>query len=420
MLRVSKRITFLKDGRHQLCTRENRIVRKDLVLVIAVAALVLAAISLFLPRPRSTEPASKASPWEEEVQQLATRLGRLERRLTDVERDLPVASSPGGSSEGNTTAGATPETVAGVTAALTRLGSRLDDLAYRIQGLEEDPINRGYAYINSESPQLRLEGIAALRRVAQFDSAARESIRNMLYDTNPRVRMEAVDALGDLGDRDAAPLMAQMLSDADPNVRREAIDSFADWGHKESSGLIAQMLSDSDANVRREAVTALGTLGASDAGSSLGQLLSDPSASVREQAADVLGRLKARNASPALIQSLGDSNAEVRGEAIAALGEIGATEAIPYLRDMYQRDTGRDRIRLVTALRSLGDEQPYRQEVQRLSDEALSSSNAGARARAIETLSWFARDQAREIFNRALQDENERVRQQAERALRRR
>lgn len=394
--------------------------KEHLVLVVAVAALVLAVVSLLVPRPRSTEPASKATDWQEGVQQLENRLGRLELRLNDVERDIPVGSSSAGSSEGETNAGATPETVAGLTAALTRLGSRLDDLTYRIQGLEEDPINRGYAYINSESPQLRLEGITALKRVAQFDATARESIRNMLYDTNPRVRMEAVDALGDLGDRDAAPLMGQMLSDADPNVRREAIDSFADWGHKESSALISQMLSDPDANVRREAVTALGTLGASEAGSSLGQLLSDSSASVRQQAADVLGRLKARNASPALIQALGDSNANVRGEAIASLGEIGATEAIPYLRDMYQRDAGRDRIRLVTALRSLGDEQPYRQEVQRLSNDALSSNDARARARAIQTLSWLARDQAQDIFNRALQDENDRVRQEAQRALRRR
>jgi HEAT repeat protein len=395
-------------------------VRNYHVVAIAVAALVLATVSLLLRGSLLRQTASHTNDWRKEVEQLENRMGRLETRL----KNLASASSGGSSSSvqsvGEANVDANPETVAGVTAALTRLGSRLDDLTYRIQGLEEDPINRGYAYINSESPQLRLEGITALKRVAQFDGAAREAIRNMLYDTNPRVRMEAVDALGDIGDRESAPLMTQMLSDPDPNVRREAIDSFADWGHKESSPLIARLLNDPDASVRREAVIALGTLGSSEAGFSISQLLSDSSSSVREQAADVLGRIKARDGAAALIQALNDSNQRVRGEAIASLGEIGATEAIPYLRDLYQRDTGRDRIRLVTALRSLGDEQPFRQEVQRLSDEALSSNDARARVRAIETLSWFARDQAREIFTRALQDENERVRQQAERALRRR
>ena len=400
--------------------RENTTVNKHLVLAIALAALVLAAVSL-LSRPTGrTESGTKTPEWHRQVQQLENHLGRLEIRLNDVERELPVASPSSVPSEGETSPEATQGNVATLPAELARLASRLDDLTYRIQGLEEDPINRGYAYIKSDSPQLRLEGITALRRVAQFDTTARETIRNMLYDTNPRVRMEAADALGDLSDRDAAPLMAQMLSDADPNVRREAVDSFADWGHKESSPLIAQMLNDPDASVRREAVVALGTLGASDAGSSISQLLSDPSPSVRQQAADVLGRIKARDGAPALLQALNDSNEEVRGEAIASLGEIGAPEAIPYLRDMYQRDNGRDRIRLVIALRSLGDEQPFRQEVQRLSDVAFSDSDARARARAIQTLSSFARDQSRDIFTRALQDENDRVRQEAERALRNR
>lgn len=394
--------------------------KRNLALTIALAALVLAAVSLLLRPTSRTESGTKTPDWHKRAQQLENRLGRLDIRLNDVERELPVASSSSMPTGGEESAEATQGNVAALPAELTRLASRLDELTYRIQGLEEDPINRGYAYINSDSPQLRLEGITALRRVAQFDTTARETIRNMLYDTNPRVRMEAADALGDLSDRDAAPLMAQMLSDADPNVRREAIDSFADWGHKESSALVARMLGDPDANVRREAVVALGTLGASDTGSSIGLLLSDSSASVRQQAADVLGRLKARDGAPALLQALNDSNEEVRGEAIASLGEIGAPEAIPYLRDMYQRDTGRDRIRLVTALRSLGDEQPFRQEVQRLSDVAFSDSDARARARAIQTLSWFARDQSRDIFTRALQDENDRVRQEAERALRNR
>jgi HEAT repeat protein len=394
--------------------------KRNLALTIALAALVLAGLNLLSRHPGRSESGPKTSDWHKPLKQLEDRLGRLEMRLKDVAADPFVASPSAAPSGDQASPEATQGNVAALPAELARLASRLDDLTYRIQGLEEDPISRGYAYINSESPQLRLEGITALRRVAQFDTTARDTIRNMLYDSNPRVRMEATDALGDLGDRDAAPLMAQMLSDADPNVRREAIDFFADWGHKESSALIARMLSDPDAGVRREAVVALGTLGASDADSSISQLLSDSSDAVRQQAADVLGRLKVRNASPALLQALNDSNGEVRGEAIASLGEIGATEAIPYLRDMYQRDSGRDRIRLVIALRSLGDEQPFRQEVQRLSDAALSDGDAGARARAIQTLSSFARDQSRDIFTRALQDENDRVRHEAERALRNR
>lgn len=296
----------------------------------------------------------------------------------------------------------------------------MNELLYRMQALEEDPINRGYTYVTSENAELRRQGIAALRRFAPFDPAAREAIRNLLYDPNQRVRMEATDALGDLGDREAAPLVAEMLSDSDPGVRREAIDSFADWGHREAAPLISRMLNDPDANVRREAIVALGTLGASEAAAEIAQLLSDSSDRVREQAADALGRLKAGQGTAALLQALSDSNDEVRGEAIASLGEIGAVQALPYLRDMYNRDPGRHRIRLVTALRSLGDAEPFRQEVQRLSQVALSGDDARARAQSVRSLSWFAREEARDVFRQALQDPSEWVRREAERALRRR
>ena len=132
----------------------------------------------------------------------------------------------------------------------------------------------------------------------------------------------------------------------------------------------------------------------------------------------MLGRLKARDGTTALLQVLNDSNNEVQGEAIASLGEIGAVEALPYLRDMYERNPGRNLIRLVTAMRSLGDQAPFQQEVQRLSQVAMSSDDVRARTQAVQTLSWFAREESQDVFTRALQDPSERVRREAERALR--
>ncbi len=395
--------------------------KRHLVTVMALIALVLAAVGILLPRGEDAPQETKTYGFGPVSARLEDRLTRLEARLDQVVGQITEherASSPA-SLEGSESAEGGQVEASGLPALISTLRSQVSALSYRIQALEEDPVNRGYTYLGSENPALRLEGINALRRIARFDPASRQAIRDMLSDPNERVRREATDALGDLGDKEAAPFMAQMLSDPDAGVRREAIDSFADWGQKEASPLIAQMLGDSDENVRREALVALGTLGAGEAGSEIAQLLSDPSERVREQAADVLGRLKSREGSSALLQALNDPNNEVRGEAIASLGEIGAVEALPYLRDMYQRDPGRNRIRLVMAMRTLGDQAPFQQEVQRLSQVATASDDARARSEAVRTLSWFAREQSEAVFTNALQDPSERVRREAERALRR-
>ena len=393
---------------------------RHLVWVVALAAFVVAMVNMFSFRREDISSHQEAEGSGIQLSELNDRLDRLEMRLNDALTHLEGFSSPPASRQEAVSPQGGEQAGPNLSGEIVRLRSQISAFSYRLQALEQDPVNRGYTYLGSENPALRLEGINALRRIAQFDPATREAIRSMLNDPSERVRREAADALGDLGDKESAPLMAQMLNDADPGVRREAIDSFADWGHKEAAPLIAQMLGDPDANVRREAVVALGTLGAAEASPTIAQLLSDSSDQVREQAADVLGRLKAREGTAALLQVLNDSNDEVRGEAIASLGEIGAVEALPYLRDMYDRSPGRHLIRLVGALRALGDEEPFRQEVQRLSQVALSSDDTRARGRAVQMLSWFAREEARDVFTRALEDPSDRVRREAERALRRR
>lgn len=395
--------------------------RRHIVLVIAVAALLLAGVNLLFFRGERTSVPEEPRPERKDsgtrVVELARRLDQLEGRLADALAHLEGSSSLSASGEGAEGAEKAEEATTDALGEIARLGFQISDLSRRIEALEEDPINRGYIYATSESAVLRREGINALKQFAGSDPAAREAIRNLLYDPNERVRREAADALGDLGDRESAGLMAELLSDPDAGVRREAIDTFADWGYREASPLVARMLNDPQADVRREAIRALSTLNASEAGNEIARLLSDPSDGVREEAADVLGELKARESTTALLQALNDGNEEVRGEAIASLGEVGAVEAIPYLKDMYQRDPGRHRLRLITAMRALGDEAPFQQEVQRLSGAALSSESPEARRGAIRTLSGFARREAREVFTQALEDPNDSVRREAQRAL---
>jgi HEAT repeat protein len=321
------------------------------------------------------------------------RLQELEREIQEDRRgSLPSPARKGGGGDGpdaedeeRQDAGETPAS----SDALARVLGRLEDLEMRIQGLEEDPIDRAYAFLRSKNFELRRQGLSTLERIARFDPQAREAIRQMMGDPDPRVRQLAIDTLGDIED-------------------------------KESATSIAALLSDSSIDVRREAISALARLGAKEQGGEIAALLQDAEPGVREQAADVLGQLGYPGASAALIQALSDPNDGVRGQAIASLGETGAKDAIPYLRELYETDPGRNRIRVVRALRSLGDPGPYEAEIRRLTQAATGDPSEGVRRESLRTLGWLAEDRAKPIFQQALQDPSEQVRREAERYLRER
>jgi len=369
---------------------------KHVLISVLCTAVIISVLFLTLFRPDPvlgpggyTDTASASTL----LHMLEERLDALEQRFDESLTDRtpigddppPLTSIDADQTKGNETDGSS-KTVSAED--ISRLRSAINDLDYRIRALEEDPINRGYTFLNSENPELRRRGIQSLFRLARLDPAAREAIRGMLDDDDPRVREEAADAVGRLGDKEAVPMLVQLLNDPEAGVRKEAVQNLSRLGAKEAADAVAK-------------------------------LLSDPSDRVREEAADVLGRLRASQAAPLLLEALKDKNEKVRGEAIASLGEINAREALPLLRQIYDTDPGPHKYRLIRALQSLGDTGPLNQEVKRLSEVALNAENVRDRAKAIQMLSWLAPKEARPVFQKALEDSNGWVRKEAERALRR-
>jgi HEAT repeat protein len=269
------------------------------------------------------------------------------------------------------------------------LAARVEDLERRLQALETDPIERGYAYLQSQNAELRRRGIRALEAVAAGDPQAREALLRMLGDPEAAVRLETLDALADLEDKALAGEITNLLADPSAEVREEAIDTLAE-------------------------------LGAEGEATAIAGLLGDPESQVREEAANALGELKNSAAAPALIAALQDTSEDVRGEAIASLGEIGARDAVPLLRALFDKDPGIHRLRLIRALQQLGDSQPLQMEIERLSQAALNASADTARSEAVRNLAQLAPGQAEEVLRKALEDPSSRVRREAERAMERR
>ena len=373
--------------------------RSALFVAFGLATLVLSLALVALGNRRTTGPYSPS--------QLAAALRGVEERLADLERlatgnrealtefgRVPprsrtassLAATPSEQSEDDAVSDAGGDDETDPPPELEALVARLDTVELHLKGLAEDPIQRGYTFLESADPGLRREGVYTLERLAARDPEAREAIRAALNDDDARVRQVAIDTLADVEDKGAAPFIAALLDDENTKVRGEAID-------------------------------ALSRLGAKDSASSIAGLLADEQDWVREKAADALGKLRTPDVMPQLVAALQDPHEDVRGQAISSLGEIGAKDAQPHLRQLYDDGSTRHRTRLILALKALGDTQPLEEELTRHSNRALEADTAKERRDALRNLSWLGGKQSREIFREALNDADPAVREEAKRAL---
>ena len=176
-----------------------------------------------------------------------------------------------------------------------------------------------------------------------------------LADRNPDVRLVAVRALGRIGDAAAAqPLLATLARPEPAPVHLVAYALVQLDGGADAALLAA--LAHPAPQVRATALDALrlrGTIGAE--ARAVEVLRVDPSAWVRGQAARLLGRVGARAAVEALTTAAHrDPVPDVRAQAARALGDLGAPAAVPALRELLDDPRYRVAHEAAAALARLG------------------------------------------------------------------
>ena len=144
------------------------------------------------------------------------------------------------------------------------------------------------ALANSDA-QARLEAVSALADIGNDQAAA--VLAAALTDSDPRVREEAVYALGEIGGETAIPVIEQAFMDTEHDVRSAAIEALSDIGGDESARALAVALYDENASLREEAVYALGEIGGGTAIDLLHGALLDHNRAVSETAGDILAEL---------------------------------------------------------------------------------------------------------------------------------
>lgn len=175
--------------------------------------------------------------------------------------------------------------------------------------------------LGSDNHRVLLKAIGALRKVATDDAI--EALIPLVQHSNPSIRRQTVEVLGDLNAPDAFDLFAEMLSeDASFEVRAAAAKGLGKLKDRHAISLLEQALRD-EPTVRCAAVMGLTSIGEKQVIPALLASLKDPTPAVRYHAVVGLGKLKAEQAAGAIRRLLEDKDSMVQTGAKKALNALG-------------------------------------------------------------------------------------------------
>ena len=173
-----------------------------------------------------------------------------------------------------------------------------------------------------------------------------KAIESSLLDPSGRVRIAAIAAVRETDDREALPVLRERFqSEREPAVRQEIALALGNMGDKDALPLLVAVLRDpaSLEPIRTAALTGLEAIGGKPAIDALIDALANKRGGIKDEAqirmVTALGRFKAKEGIPAIADRLFHTDAEVRVAAAEALGKIGdlklcAPRLRPALKDL--------------------------------------------------------------------------------------
>jgi len=197
--------------------------------------------------------------------------------------------------------------------------------------------------------------VRALRRTGARDgNLMLPEITGALSDPDPRIRREALLALGRLGTPEAADMLRWYMFEPDPVVRAQLMEALGQAGLPDRGSLLRRALHDPDSRVRRAAVEALGRAGDRAAAADLrGMLAGEHDGEVLSSAAAALSRLGEFGAVREMLDlALRSENPTVRSQMLVALADLlGGTGTFAQLWRCDRNWRGRSFARLTHKLR---------------------------------------------------------------------
>ena len=161
------------------------------------------------------------------------------------------------------------------------------------------------------------------------DEAAVDILIKLLKDSDDLLRKRIAGLLGDVDHPKAVEVLTNTLLDKNADVRISAAGSLVKIGDPQNILVpLALLLKDQDQEVRTEVVGLFAQIDNPEVTEHLLPMLKDPVRDVRKKAAEVLGNLRTSEAVDPLLELLKKSDESVQCEVIRSLGRIGDKKAL--------------------------------------------------------------------------------------------
>ncbi|HXE79898.1 MAG TPA: HEAT repeat domain-containing protein [Vicinamibacterales bacterium] len=249
---------------------------------------------------------------------------------------------------------------------------------------------------------------------------AADAVRDLLpiaadVARQPAAGVEAIRALGAIGDRAAAPVLRQVLGipNLDVGIRAEAVTALAATGEPDVDGeFLLDLVADPSPVVRASARRALAAIDDQRLLLALSGADEDPHWSVRAATADALAQIPPELAIPLLMDRLNDSDLRVVPSVLRALVRVKAPDAASIALERLEAD---DVIVRATAAELLGELCPpgIGDALRRTYDFSLRDAAYDARAAILSAAQSCDQETAKALAKTALADKDWAVRLRA-------
>ncbi len=213
-------------------------------------------------------------------------------------------------------------------------------------------------YLTHQKNRLRWQAADKLGKIG--DSRAVNPLINTLRDENWLVRLHAVKALGRIGSPNAIEPIISIMNDECIYVRRAIMRVLGKEPFVKDprvTEILLHALSDADRCVRAWSVWSLSYIGSSNVVRAIADAVSDPDNNVSWRAIDALQQIGIP-AINVLIQLLESSNGEVRYRSVKALGKIGDVRALDAIKGVLDDPDVKVRWRAKLAHHQLTNQKP--------------------------------------------------------------
>ena len=143
--------------------------------------------------------------------------------------------------------------------------------------------------------------------------------------------------LGKRADAGALPALFALAKKGEKTVRLEAVQALPQIPDASAVPVLVELMGDADAQISQAAQDGLAALPGQGADDAITAMLEGRQTDQRLTALDLMGRRRMTKSIPALLKAAGDADAKVRPAAIRKIGELGGPEELPALLDVLAR-----------------------------------------------------------------------------------